>query len=426
MSYTSNVPLTSSEFDLSNVTFKNPVKETAEVNGQPINYYKSYVNYGSDSGILLQTPKLYLHEVTDTYLEVLLNRKDKCKLFYKVVASLEQFTIDKAVESSYEWFNRDLSHEQVFNMFKSSLTNPTTMDDPFVLRVPLSPNMIVEDPGVPTSVVCLLRIEGVMFGKTTCKLDMKVVKTKFVHIEPKLVPVSTNYEHPDPAMEDSFFDSEPKDVSEKNSEVLDVPEIREVAEAPVEVAEAPVEVAEAPVEVAEAPVEVAETPVEVSSDRFEVNEFVLSKYHSKGDWVPSKILAVLQDNSYDIVYEDGTKMNVVSNFVKEMETFDFSDESDVVEVSKEVPVVSKEVRESKTVVVKDLIPEENDDDDLGNDLGENVSDDEDEPGKKKPLPIHPGDQKSDPKDLIKRQIQDALEKNDVDLAMKLGSLLKQF
>jgi hypothetical protein len=71
-------------------------------------------------------------------------------------------------------------------MFKSSLEKPQKMDDPFLFKVPYEPTLEVPEKDVEETndnIMCIIKIDGIVFSKTSCNLDMRIVNFKFIEQE---------------------------------------------------------------------------------------------------------------------------------------------------------------------------------------------------------------------------------------------------
>lgn len=457
------VPLTSNDFDLSRVAFKNLVRESVKVGEKESICFKSYLSYDNsdEKGCLIQTPKLPLHCVTDNYLEVFVTRHESHKKIYKIFSGLEKRSVEQVAYSSKEWFKKDLGKDDVNNMFRTCIVTPETMDDPFLVRIPLDSRLEVDDPGAPVSVRCLVKVDGIIFGRNTCKLDFRVVRVKMEQPEPILSVEEPSF---DPVGDDKEFFEEPVEAPKEQEQIVLYEEKKEENQEEPKEDEDPVEKVEEPKEKpAEEPVE---EPIEESIEKVEVSEkqvpsndnysseeptkdfpvgtIVHSKYFVDGDYALSKILAVNRD-SYEVVYQDGTTMEVSKSFVKELPKFPEKNDKTVVvnDVLKEEEK-KEEKEEKEEEVKKEKFSEEQDkkrgrprknneklrkhEPKVSEEVSEESEDseDDDEVLSEKPFPIHPDEVTESPANTIKRQIQAALQRGDMETAMKLGELLKQF
>jgi hypothetical protein len=144
-------------------------------------YHESYISINGSKGFILQSPKLIIRSSTPSYLEFLISKnKDRQSEFYNIISHLEDSAIIQIAHNSKEWFNREIRRDQVETMFRSSLHRPLEINDPYILRINKTPGIEAE---LNNLVVCLIKIDGVLFGKNTSTLDMKVVQIKSIKTE---------------------------------------------------------------------------------------------------------------------------------------------------------------------------------------------------------------------------------------------------
>ena len=172
MTDTSSV-YTMRELNLKTCTFTKPEKL--------VGYHESFININGSKGFVLQSPKLVLSNSTNSYFEFLISRnKDRHKEFYNIISHLEDSAIIEISQSSEKWFGREIRRDQVETMFRSSIHRPLEINDPYILRINKSGNVDCE---LNYPVVCLIKIDGIIFGKNSSKLDMKVVQIKVIKTE---------------------------------------------------------------------------------------------------------------------------------------------------------------------------------------------------------------------------------------------------
>ena len=169
MTTQSNYVFTISEMSSAIASFEKPEKFSG--------FHKScIVLNGSHRGFILQTPKIVLRDSNTNYFDLLLSQnKDRQKDFYNIIAHLEDSAMLQISQNSKEWFGKEIPKNQVEAMFKSSINRPLEMGDPFVFRVNKNVNINIE-PNYP--VVCLIKIDGIIFGRNSSSLDMKVIQVK--------------------------------------------------------------------------------------------------------------------------------------------------------------------------------------------------------------------------------------------------------
>lgn len=164
---------TMSEINLESCTFMKPEKLG--------DHNESYITVDGSRGFVLQSPKLVLRTSTPTYFEFLVSRnKDRHREFYNIISHLEDSAIIQIAHNSKEWFNREFKRDQIDTMFRSIIHRPLEIDDPYILRIKKVPGLEAE---INYQVICLIKIDGIWFGKNTSTLDMKVVQIKVIKTE---------------------------------------------------------------------------------------------------------------------------------------------------------------------------------------------------------------------------------------------------
>ena len=165
------------ELNLELCTFMKPEKFTG--------YHKSFISVNGsvngEKGFILQSPKLILRNSTNSYFEFLISRnKDRQKEFYNIISHLEDSAIVQISQNSGEWFGREIKRDQVETMFRSSIHRPLEINDPYILRISKVGDLDCE---VNYPVVCLIKIDGIIFGRNSSTLDMKIVQIKVMKTE---------------------------------------------------------------------------------------------------------------------------------------------------------------------------------------------------------------------------------------------------
>jgi hypothetical protein len=168
-----DVICTPKEIDLKTCTFSKP-----ELVGE---YRKSCMMLNDHKCIIIQTPKLTLKNMTEHIVELLISRnRDRNREFYHMISHLEDIATTTIARDSKEWFGNNITKEQIEQTFKSSLQSPLKIDDPFIFKIMKTKDLNIEP---NYQVVCLLQIDGIIFGRSSSKLDMKIIHAKFVKSE---------------------------------------------------------------------------------------------------------------------------------------------------------------------------------------------------------------------------------------------------
>ena len=171
------------ELNMESCTYAKPEKFTSDGKlvtdplTQKVAYNKSFVNMHGQRGFILQTPKLILRDSSDSCLDLLVSKnKDRHKEFYHIISHLEDIAIVQIADNSLEWFGTKISRSQVEVMFRSSIHRPLEIDDPFIFKVNKANNLSDVELNFP--VTCLIRFDGIIFGRNSSILDMKVIQIK--------------------------------------------------------------------------------------------------------------------------------------------------------------------------------------------------------------------------------------------------------
>ncbi len=111
-------PLIASEVELNNYTLTDLIKE----NINDIIQYKGTLINKLNENIILQLPKLHIHEITNSYIELELKESkqkhnDLIKMFDKLIKNL-CLEISK---NSKKWFNKELDVTTIQSMFENNI-----------------------------------------------------------------------------------------------------------------------------------------------------------------------------------------------------------------------------------------------------------------------------------------------------------------
>jgi hypothetical protein len=182
------------EVRLDKLKYETPVKQKG--------YHKSLISYGelTEESVLLQTPllKLKLNDpLSNNGINLVISRNKKQSKFYSILKSLEYDAIKTMVNNSKKWFGRQATVEKIKTMFKSCLVNPETMNGDFTFKVRKdrelqiynSKKQITNEDDLVNSknnLLCLLKINGILFGRNTAKLDIRIVQIRICPEPPKL------------------------------------------------------------------------------------------------------------------------------------------------------------------------------------------------------------------------------------------------
>jgi len=198
------------EVKLDNIIYHTPIKEKG--------YHKSLITY-DDESILLQTPPVSLNNL-DNGINLTLNRNKKHSVLYNMLRSLEVGSNKSMSENSKVWFGKHIPLEKIQTMFKSCLVNPETLNGSFNLRLKKDKQLQIynskkqittlDELKKGVELICILKINGILFGKNTAKIDIRVVQVRVCPEIPKL-PKGCNVIESDNEESGSDYDSDMDD-----------------------------------------------------------------------------------------------------------------------------------------------------------------------------------------------------------------------
>lgn len=177
------------EIDLKKLNYTKPIAEKG--------YYRSIVKYdeGNDE-LLIQTPPLLIKNIDDTSIELEIIKNKKHENIYKILRSLEELSISNIYNQSPEWFGKQIPIEKIKLMYKSYFFNPETLNGNFIVRFKKHKKLKIYDDdknevdinniSIGNNVVCILYINGLLFGKSSSKLDIRIFQMKLIPEPPKL------------------------------------------------------------------------------------------------------------------------------------------------------------------------------------------------------------------------------------------------
>ena len=146
-------------------------------------FHKSYLNYDNSKSVIIQSPRMDIRSINDNLVELTISRnKDRHKEFFHLFSHLEDMAILNISSRSQEWFNKKIDKSFVEMMFRSCIHKGLDIDDPFIFKSTCSSHLCQEFQQNQT-VICLIKIDGIVFGQNSVKLDFKVVQMKQVETE---------------------------------------------------------------------------------------------------------------------------------------------------------------------------------------------------------------------------------------------------
>lgn len=185
----SNNVYTVREFVLENCSFERPEKFDK--------FHKSFLVYENLKGVLLQSPKFVIRKISESTIDLIISRnKDRHKEFYHLISHMEDMSVQTMIANIENWFSKKCQSDLIEQMFRSSIHKGLEIDDPYIFRCPVS-NHLHDEFHANQTVICLFKINGIVIGNNSFKLDMQVVQMKEVDDE-KIVESAgpeKNYTH---------------------------------------------------------------------------------------------------------------------------------------------------------------------------------------------------------------------------------------
>lgn len=369
----------SEEIIINNIIYSEPNVSFENNDGTFIK--KSLINYNGLDNITFITPKLEVKSINDKNIEVLLPQIKSNKEFYDFFSQLEKDSINKCAENSLSWFKKQLSHQDINKLFKSHLQKPN-FGEPYVLKL-----VLIKQPTFKEgdTINFTIKIDGILFAKHSFTLSLIVVDFEGSEKVGQEVSQEVSQEIKEPVVQE-FSQQENQTPVVKESVISQIVSgIKEVIHGSSE-----------------------------SNTRFVKGEKIEINYF--GTWYPCTITNVINNDKYEVVYEDGTVQEVGHEYLKKIEDIIEKLDNQIVQEK-----IEEKVQENTgpSVVIHDS--EEKD-------IQEEIS------SQKKNtttiLPVHPYDLKDEKTkeeifiENIEKRIKEAVLENDYDLVLKLHAVLK--
>ena len=187
-------PLTPTEINADKLNYGTPRREGS--------YHRSPIVYGeTNSSFILQSAPLKLVGVSKSALELGITDKKatRSKQFYKAISKLESHAMYTIHTNSKKWFGQDIPVDKIKQMYRSCIFPSETIGGDINIRLKISRdiNIFDEEKNVidiesldnldkeKTRLSCICRIDGLLFGRNTTKLDIKIAQIKIVKLKPK-------------------------------------------------------------------------------------------------------------------------------------------------------------------------------------------------------------------------------------------------
>lgn len=185
------------ELDLRACTFSSPTK-------CPSGATRCDLQIGGRS-VIVQTPKLLIKSISDSSVGLYLHQtREKARAFYNFMACLEDIAVLNTVKNSRDWFKNEYSRAAVDSSFRSLIKNPLCIDDPFVINFPKAKN--VTNLELSYHAICLVRIDGIEFRRSSSRLAVSVIHAKLASREEDVVAEEQKISFSNDAASVSMYD----------------------------------------------------------------------------------------------------------------------------------------------------------------------------------------------------------------------------
>jgi len=157
--------------DTSKIIYSEPrhiVEPSFENSEVKPSYLRSKLSYDNNNYITVTSPKLEVFSINGNYIELSIQKKERNKIFYGTIASLENSVIEQSFKNSKQWFKKELPYDDIKNMFKSSIMRPNSIDGSLIIKLKLSDGL--ELPIEGDLVVVTIKFSGVIYSKYSCSL----------------------------------------------------------------------------------------------------------------------------------------------------------------------------------------------------------------------------------------------------------------
>lgn len=175
-----------SEIDIENLNYGHPTKHNTNKNI----HVSPFIVDGKMNSMVIQTPKIELGEIRDGYAEFTLKelKSSSSKLFYSFVKNLETKSMQTVYDNSEKWFNKKIPAQVIRDMHKPILMTPDQPNGNIKMYLKLSNKMAITvgEDSVDMdylllnkdshNIKCMIRLDGIVFGRNAFKLDIKVVQ----------------------------------------------------------------------------------------------------------------------------------------------------------------------------------------------------------------------------------------------------------
>ena len=201
------------EIESSKIGFSKPVGKKG--------YHQSSLVYDANAGLTIQSPVMLIEKSfsEDSSVELVLEKIKKNNDFYATIRTLEYLAMQAISSNSQEWFGKAVGIDKIRSMFKSCLDSPQTLQGNFLMKTRKDKGMkcynvekeviLEEDIELGSGLVVIVKIYGILFGKSIAKLDIRCQKIAVVKVVEKPKPEEDDTPpEPEPVVEESDYDSD--------------------------------------------------------------------------------------------------------------------------------------------------------------------------------------------------------------------------
>ena len=201
------------EIESSKIEFSKPVGKKG--------YHQSSLVYDANAGLTIQSPVMLIEKSfsEDSSVELVLEKIKKNNDFYATIRTLEYLAMQAISSNSQEWFGKAVGIDKIRSMFKSCLDSPQTLQGNFLMKTRKDKGMkcynvekeviLEEDIELGSGLVVIVKIYGILFGKSIAKLDIRCQKIAVVKVVEKPKPETDDTQAPEPEpVEESDYDSD--------------------------------------------------------------------------------------------------------------------------------------------------------------------------------------------------------------------------
>ena len=158
----------------------------------PKNIQKKYIieMLMDNKYLLFQTSKINIHKISNSFIDIKLDiTNKKCKQLYSFILNLDEHIINIICKNSLSWFGKNMPQDKIEEMFIPSIRVSQNKEQP-ILRTYFNNEEQIEiynsnkdilninDINKNNKCILLIQINGIIFHKTKCYIDWKIIQLK--------------------------------------------------------------------------------------------------------------------------------------------------------------------------------------------------------------------------------------------------------